>query len=150
MSTPVPKIVEFTVPIDEDHEGQMFILWPCGEVALHGFVKGRFDLDPDDRNAWDGRCYVSQELDDRVGQPSVVMALQSWELNLKDPRRWETNSHQMSLLAHECFHAAEWMLKQTGYVSPAIKLGEEWAFWEDAAFLLQRIMRRALEGMLKD
>ena len=150
VSAPVPNIVEFAVPIDEDHEGQVLILWPCDGGALHRFVKERFDLDPGDRNAWEGKCYVSQELDDKVGRPSVVMALQSWELNLKDPRHWETNSHQLSLLAHECFHVAEWMLKQTGYVKPAIKPGEQWEAWEDAAFLLQRIMRRALEGMLKD
>lgn len=150
MSAPVPNIVKFTVHIDEDHEGQVFILWPCDGAALHRFVTEQFALDPGDRNAWDGKCYVSQELDDRVGRPSVVMALQSWELNLKNPRLWETNSHHLSLLAHECFHAAEWMLKQTGYVTPVIKPGEQWEAWEDAAFLLQRIMRRALEGMLKN
>ena len=150
MSALVPNVVKFTVPIDEGHEGQTFILWPCDGEALRRFVKEQFDLDPGDRNAWDGKCYVSQGLDDRVGQPSVVMALQSWELNLKDPRHWESNAHQLSPLAHECFHAAEWMLKQTGYVTPVIKPGEQWEACEDAAFLLQRITRRALEGMLKD
>jgi hypothetical protein len=146
----VPNIVPFTVPIAGNHQGQVFMLWPCDGTALHRFVKERFDLDPGDRNAWDGKCYFSQELDDRVGQPSVVMALQNWELNLKDPRRWETNSHQLSLLAHECFHAAEWMLKQTGNLAPVIKPDGQWEAWEDAAYLLQRIMRRALDGMLKD
>ena len=150
MSEPALTILEFAVPIDEDHEGQMFVLWPCDGVSLHRFVKEKFDLDPGDRNAWDGKCYSSQELDERVGRPSVVMALKSWELNLKDSRHWETNSHQLSLLAHECFHAAEWMLKQTGYVAPVIKPGEQWEAWEDAAYLLQRIMRRALEALLKD
>jgi len=42
------------------------------------------------------------------------------------------------------------MLKQTGYVPPAIKPGEQWEAWEDAAYLLQRIMRRVMEGMLKE
>jgi hypothetical protein len=142
-------VVEFTLPINEEHEGRMFVLWPCDGAALYRFVKEKFDLDPGDRNAWDGKCYSSQELDERVGQPSVVMALQSCELNLQNPRHWETNSHQLSLLAHECFHAAEWMLKQTGTVAPVIKPGEQWESWEDAAYLLQRIMRRALEGMLQ-
>jgi hypothetical protein len=150
MTEPVLYNREFTVPIEKEREGRIFVLWPCDGAALHRFVKERFDLDPGDRNAWDGKCYSSQELDERVGQPAVAMAFQSWELNLTDPQHWETNSHQLSLLAHECFHAAEWMLKQTGKVAPVIKPGEQWEAWEDAAYLLQRIMRRALESMLQD
>lgn len=42
------------------------------------------------------------------------------------------------------------MLKQTAFAAPLIKVGEQWAALEDAALLLQRIMRRALEGMVKD
>lgn len=148
MSDPDLNIHDFTVPIDGDHEGMVFVLWPCDGVVLRQFVMKRFALDPGDRNAWEGKCYSSQELDDKIGRPSVVMAFQNWNLNVKDPRHWESNSHKLSLLAHECFHAAEWMLKQTGSVPPVIKSGDEWEAWEDAAYLLQRIMRRALEGML--
>jgi len=147
---PVPNIIEFDVPIDGEHEGRIYLLWPCNWAALHRFVKEKFDLDPGDRDTWDGKCYFSQELDERLGRPSVVMALKSWELNQKEPQLRETNSYQLSLLAHECFHAAEWMLKQTSYVAPAIMPGEQWEAWEDAAYLLQRIMRRALEVLLNE
>jgi hypothetical protein len=142
------KIHEFNVPIDENHEGMVVVLWPCDAVLLHHYVKKRFGLDPGDRDAWDGKCYSSQELDDKIGRPSAVVALRNWDLNLKDPQHWETNAHKLSLLAHECFHAAEWMLKLIGSVPPVLKPGDEWEAWEDAAYLLARIMRRALEGML--
>lgn len=142
------KIHEFNVPIDENHEGKVVVLWPCDGVLLQDYVKERFGLDPGDRYAWDGKCYFSQELDDNVGRPSVVVALRYWDLNLKDPPHWESNAHKLSVLAHECFHAAEWMLKQTGSVPPVLKLGDKWEAWEDAAYLLQRIMGRALDRML--
>ncbi|MEZ5329859.1 MAG: hypothetical protein R3F19_32830 [Verrucomicrobiales bacterium] len=144
-----PKIHEFTVPIDENHEGMMVVLWPCDGIVLQQYVKERFGLDPGDRDSWDGRCYSSQALDDKAGHPFVVMALRNWDLNLKDPPYRESNADKLSLLAHECFHAAEWMLKQTGFAPPVIEAGDEWEAWEDAAYLLQRIMRRTLEGMLE-
>ena len=144
------KTHEFNVPIDENVEGTVVVLWPCNAEMLHGYVMKRFGLDPGDRNAWDGKCYFSQELDDRVGRPFIVLALQNWNLNLKAPSHRKTHSDKLALLAHECFHAAEWMLKQSGSLVPTMKPGGEWKAWEDAAYLLQRIMRRALEGMLAD
>lgn len=142
------NVHEFTVPIDANSVGTVVVLWPCDGQALHRYVMERFGLDSGDRNTWDGKCYFSQELNDKLGQPSVVIALRIWELNLKNPVHWESNSHLLALLAHECFHAAEWMLRQTDAVLPAVKGDGEWEAWEDAAYLLQRIMRRSLEGML--
>ncbi|HEY5812064.1 MAG TPA: hypothetical protein VIT23_05380, partial [Terrimicrobiaceae bacterium] len=106
------KTYQFTVPIDENHEGMVVVLWPCDGMVLQQYVTQRFGLDPGDRNTWDAKCYFSQELDDKVGRPSVLMALRNWSLNLKDPPHRESNADRLSLLAHECFHAAEWMLKQ--------------------------------------
>jgi hypothetical protein len=136
------------VPIDGRVEGTVVVLWPCDAEQLHGYLTKRFGLDPGDRNTWNGKCYFSQELDDKVDRPFVVMALRNWNLNLKNPPHRESNSEKLSLLAHECFHAAEWMLKQSGALPPAMKPGGELEAWEDAAYLLQGIMRRALEGML--
>jgi hypothetical protein len=144
------KTHEFNVPIDEDAEGAVVILWPCDAEVLRGYVMKRFGLDPGDRNTWEGKCYFSQELDERVGRPFVVLALKSWNLNLLTPTHRESHSDKLALLAHECFHAAEWMLKQSGYLVPTMKPGGEWESWEDAAYLLQRIMRRALGELLKN
>ena len=144
------KIHQFNVPIDDygKHEGMVVVLWPCDGVLLQDYVKKRFGLDPGDRDTWPGICCTSRELDDNIGRPSAVVALRNWNLNLKDPSRWESNAYVLSVLAHECFHAAEWMLKQTGSVPPVLQLGDKWEAWENAAYLLERIMRRALEGML--
>jgi hypothetical protein len=143
-----PNIYEFTVPIDAESEGTVIVLWPCDAQALRRYIMDRFGLDSGASDTWDGKCYFSQDLDLKLGRPSVVMALRIWDLNLRNPAHWESNSHLLALLAHECFHAAEWMLKQTGIVPPATKGVGEWDVWEDAAYLLQRIMRRSLEGML--
>ncbi len=143
-----PNVHEFTVPIDANSEGMVVVLWPCGGQALHRYVMERFGLDSGDGNTWDGKCYFSRELNQKLGQPSVVIALRIWELNLENPAHWESNSHLLALLAHECFHAAEWMLRQSDATPPAMKTDGEWEAWEDAAYLLQRIMRRSLEGML--
>jgi len=146
MST--PRVHEFTVPIREGSEGTVIVLWPCDGQALRRYVMERFSLDPGDRNTWEGKCYFSPDLDLKLGHPSAVMALRIWDLDLKNPARWESSSHLLSLLAHESFHVAEWMLRRTEVVRPIAKTSGEWEVWEDAAYLLQRIMRRSLEGML--
>jgi hypothetical protein len=141
-------IHEFTVPIHENSEGTVIVLWPCGGQALRRYVMERFGLDPGERDTWDGKCYFSPDLDLKLGRPSAVIAMRIWGLNLKNPAHWESNSHLLSLLAHECFHAAEWMLRRTDAVRPTAKGSGDWEAWEDAAYLLQRIMRRSLERML--
>lgn len=143
-----PNVHEFTVPIDDHSEGKVIILWPCDGASLRRYVKERFELDSGESDTWSGKCYLSQDLDDRLGQPSAVMALRIWDLDVKNPTHWESNSHLLSLLAHECFHVAEWMLKQTDASPPVMTGDDEWEAWEDAAYLLQRLMRRSLEGML--
>jgi hypothetical protein len=142
------KTHEFNVPINENAEGAVVVLWPCDAEVLHGYVMKRFGLNPGDRNTWEGKCYFSQELDDKVGRPFVVVALKNWNLNLNASSYRESSSFELAVLAHECFHAAEWMLKQSGSQVPTMKPGCEWESWEDAAYLLQRIMKRALEAML--
>src|SRR5262245_46388386 len=140
-----PNIFEFDVPIHIDGgKGHVHVLWPCDASQLQRFLRERFDVDGPHRDSWEGLCVSSPELDAKAGRPTAWSPL----------RTWEANADKFALLAHECFHAAEWMLKQTGHWPP-----EDWMelppqggpreAWEDAAYLLQWIMRRVLVGILK-
>lgn len=135
---------EFDVPIHADGgEGHVHVLWPCDASQIQHFLRERYDLDGPERDTWNGVCVSSPELDAKTGCPTVVIAL----------RTWTNNPDKFALLAHECFHAAEWMLKQTGYQPPTnwMDLPSEGGprnAWEDAAYLLQWIMRRVLDGIM--
>jgi hypothetical protein len=136
---------EFDVPIHADGgTGRVHVLLPCDASQIEQFVKKTYGLEENLRDSWKGICVFSPELDAKVGRPTVVIALRSWE----------TGADNYAVLAHECFHAAEWMLKQTGYQPPADWLefpveGGPRAAWEDAAYLLQWIMKRVLEKILE-
>lgn len=132
---------EFDVPIHADGgTGHVHVLFPCDASIVQQFLKKRFNLDEPLRDGWEGLCVFSPELDAKAGCPTVLIAL----------RTWEASSSEFSVLAHECFHAAEWMLKQTGHAPPVdwMKLPPEGgprAVLEDAAYLLQWIIRRVLD-----
>jgi len=143
------NIQEFLVPINDTNKGKVFVLWPCSGLEVREFILKNFEFDVGERDAWEGICYSSQEFDDKIGQPSTVIAIRNWDLNLRDdPERGA--SHHLSVLAHESFHAAEWMIKQTGGVHTIGQASENWDCSEDIAHLLQRIMRRALNCMMND
>lgn len=135
---------EFNVPIHTDGgEGLVHVLWPCDALQIHEFLRKRYDLDGPERDSWEGICVSCPELDAKVGRPTALIAL----------RTWKANADRIALLAHECFHAAEWMLKQTGHKPPINWMdlpteGGPRNAWEDAAYLLQRIMRRVLDGIM--
>jgi hypothetical protein len=140
------NIVEFDVPIHFDGgSGRVHVLWPCDASQIHCFLKEKFDLDGPERDSWEGVCISFPELDAKAGRPTVLIALKTWE----------ANADKLALLAHECFHAAEWLLKQTGHKPPADWMelpsgrGPREA-WEDAAYLLQWIMRRVLVEIMKE
>lgn len=77
--------------------------------------------------------------------PAVVMGLALWGPNPADPRR--ATSHQVAVLAHECFHVAELLLLKVGLWTPKNYGTDAQVVWEDAAYLLQCVMRRALEAL---
>jgi hypothetical protein len=137
--------IEFDVPIHaEGGTGYVHVLWPCDASQIREFLKERYDLDGPERDSWEGISISFPELDLKVGYPTALIAL----------RTWEPTAGNIAVLAHECFHAAEWMLKQTGHKPPENWMG--WPpkggpreTWEDAAYLLQWIMKRALNGILK-
>jgi hypothetical protein len=135
---------EFDVPIHTDGgEGLVHVLWPCDASQIHQFLKKHYDLAGPERDSWVGICVSCPELDAKVGRPTALIAL----------RTWNANSDELAVLAHECFHAAEWMLKQTGHMPPINWMdlppeGGPRNAWEDAAYLLQRIMRRVLDGIM--
>lgn len=137
---------EFDVPIHANGgKGLVHVLWPCGAPQIQHFLRERYNLDGPERDTWNGICVSSPELDARVGRPAALIAL----------RAWEANANGFALLAHECFHAAEWMLKQAGHKPPASWMdlppnGGPRNAWEDAAHLLQWIMRRALDGIMNE
>ncbi|WP_133796607.1 hypothetical protein [Prosthecobacter fusiformis] len=137
---------EFAVPIHIDGgTGHVHVFWSCDASQIQRFLKERYDLIGPDRDSWEGVCIAFPELDEKAGCPTALIAL----------RMWEANAEKFALLAHECFHAAEWMLKQSGYKPPTDWMdlppeGGPRQAWEDAAYLLQWIMRRSLEGILND
>ena len=137
---------EFDVPIHIDGgTGRVHVLCPCDASQIQRFLKERYNLDGYERDSWDGVCISFSDLDAKAGRPTAMIALRTWEANADDLAR----------LAHECFHAAEWMLKQTGHKPPAdwmelpLTGGPKMA-WEDAAYLLQWIMRRVLAGIFQE
>lgn len=139
------NIFEFDVPVPTGATGHVCVLWPCDASQIQQFLKERFGLDGPDRDAWEGVCITLPELDARAGCPTAVIAL----------RTWKANADKFAVLAHECFHAAEWLLKQTGHKPPADWMelppgGGPRSAWEDAAYLLQWILRRVLVGVLKE
>lgn len=130
------QVCDFTVPVHhEGGEGCIYVIWPCSALELSQFMRDKFAFDSGERDTWEGKCVMDHQVDAKHGCPTVVIAL----------RRWELNAENLALLAHECFHAAEWMLKQSGHTAPVAIPGEPWEAWEDMAYLLQHIMRRALE-----
>lgn len=136
---------EFDVPIHADGSiGQVHLMYPCDASKIEQFLREKYSLDTTLRDSWEGICVFSPELDAKAGRPTVQIAL----------RTWEPTAEKFAVLAHECFHAAEWMLKQTGHEPPSDWLehppeGGPRAAWEDAAYLLQWIMRRVLAEILK-
>jgi hypothetical protein len=135
----------FDVPIHADGDtGHVHVFLGCDASVIQQFLKKTFDLDTPIRDSWEGLCINSPEIDEKAGCPTVLIGLRTWKMN----------ADNLALLAHECFHAAEWMLKQTGNKPPADWMelpveGGPRAAWEDAAYLLQWIMRRVLAGNLK-
>ena len=123
----------------------MHVFWPCDASKIQGFLKEKFDLNGPESDIWEGVCVSFLELDAKTGCPTALIAL----------RTWKANADKFALLAHECFHAAEWMLKQTGHKPPTNWMdlppeGGPKEAWEDAAYLPQRIMRRVLVGILNE
>jgi hypothetical protein len=134
------EVYNFTVPVHhEGGEARVYILTPCSALELHRFMMDEFAFDPGDRNTWEGKCVTHAKVDAKYGCPTAIIAL----------RQWQLNSETVALLAHECFHAAEWMLRQSGHKAPMAVSAEPWEAWEDMAYLLQRIMRRALDELLR-
>lgn len=139
-----PLHFEFNVSIHIDGgEGLVHVLWPCDASQIHQFLKKHYDLAGPERYSWEGISVSCPELDAKTGRPTALIAL----------RTWDASADKFALLAHECFHAAEWMLKQTGHKPPINWMdlppeGGPKNAWEDAAYLLQRIMRRVLDGIM--
>ena len=138
------NIFEFDVPIHADGgHGHVHVLLPCNASELEQFLKKIYSIDTTFGNGWSGICVFSQELDEKAGRPTAVIALSAWE----------SKPEAFAVLAHECFHAAEWLLKQGGHRPPSDwmelpQTGGPRVVWEDAAYLLQWIMRRVLVKIL--
>ena len=112
-------------------------MWPCDAEVLYKFVMEKFGDDPGESDRWDGTCFFSEKIDAKSGMPTAIIALRTWDA---------TSVNDMAVLAHECFHAAEWVLNQLGLSAPPKLLRYE--PWEDMAYLLEWIMQRALAGLL--
>lgn len=131
------QVLDFNVPVYDGLDAKIYILWHCSAPELRRFMLDQFAVDPGERDAWSGKCLTDSKVDRKHHCPTAIIAL----------RRWGADPDSIALLAHECFHAAEWILKQSGCVSPPPTGDGRWEAWEDMAYLLQRIVRRALEGI---
>jgi len=126
---------DFTLTIHHSGaEGHVYLLWPCDAEVLRQFVLERFDDDSGQRDTWSGKCFFSEKIDAKNGMPAAIIAL----------REWEVNPEKIALLAHECLHAAQWMLTQL-----APKQDGQFDEWEDSAYLLQGILKRALARLMQ-
>jgi hypothetical protein len=129
------QVYDFTVPITFDKgQARIFLLFPCSALALREFMMNECSVNSADGDAWEGKCMTCSEMGEKYGCPTAVIALRKWEPSAKD----------IAVLAHECFHAAEWILNQAGLEAPLNSPGEPWKAWEDMAYLLEWIMRRAI------
>lgn len=116
---------------DEAWKQNVYLLWNVrGDAALQKFIKKRFKLDYEPgKDTWDGRCL--QVLTKDNGR-AMVIALKKWE----GTPRWH------STLSHECFHAAEWILRIRDV--PHCE-----ATSEVYAYLTESLIRRCLERLPK-
>ena len=135
-----PSIHDFTLRVHVSSEdlGRIYLLWPCDAEALCGFVMARFGDDSGESDLWNGKCFFSEKIDAKSGMPTAIIALRAWDA---------TSVEDIAVLGHECFHAAEWMLNQLGQCPPP--KGDRFKPWEDMAYLLEWIMKRALARLLQ-
>ena len=128
------SIRDFTLTVHTSGaEGRIYLLWPCDAETLYRFVMATFDDDSGEGDAWNGKCFFSEKIDAKSGLPTAIIALRAWDAN---------NAGNIAVLAHECFHASEWILHQIRESAPP--KGEQVNPWEDMAYLLELIMKRAL------
>lgn len=132
------QVCAFTVPIHcEGGAARVYVLWPCSALELGQFMMREFAFDSGERDSWEGKCVTDPQVDAKHGCPTAVIAL----------RKWELTAANISWLAHECFHAAEWILMQSGHRASVVSPSEQWEAGEDMAYLLQRIVCGAIERL---
>jgi hypothetical protein len=129
MSKPKPLKVRRKMRVhgfyDECWKANVWLIWPCDQAALNAYAATHFhgDLQGDD-DEWYGKC-LKTDTTDRAGTIQVIVL-----------RNFEMTPECISTLAHECFHAAEYILE--GKVAHSNDTSEVFAYLTDS------IMRRCL------
>ena len=110
---------------EETYRENFGLIWPVNDRRIVAFVKNRFSIDYARKDDEFGASVV--EVRTTKGHHQVI-CLREWDRI--DPR-------DVSMLAHECFHAAEHILSKRG-----IALGDFTT--EPYAYMVESIMRRCL------
>lgn len=132
MKCPENKIVEFEKGVkeawfwDECYRANIHILWPATPIILERFMKKRFNTDYKDELPFSGRTIEVE--DEKMTSGGQVIALSHWE----NTPIW------IAVLAHEVYHATNWILWRRGL--KCVPESEE-AF----CYLFESIFRRSLE-----
>lgn len=116
---------------EECYRADIYLLWPATPEQLSKFVRKKTgDADYDNTAEFGGRCV--EHVDGKNGQ-MLFIALRNWK------RR---DNYDLATLAHECFHATEYILRHRGFEFTE-------ATSETFAYLFDSIFRRSLEKLLK-
>lgn len=109
-------------------DADVWILFPCDERALVGFVKRKFKqtLEPDDKPGFLGR-FVCVE-DGQGNQQGHVIALS----------KWKNTPACIAVLVHECFHVTHNILTDRG-----VQLNDDTS--EVFAYLLDSLVSRSMK-----
>lgn len=115
---------------EECYQVNIYLLWPAKVQQLERYVQENLDENYRDTDDFVGRCV--ENISSENGQ-TIVIALEQFKRN---------NIQNLTTLAHECFHAAEYILHHRGIFHSA-------ATSEAYAYLSDSIFRRCLEKLLK-
>lgn len=125
----IPAQVKKTQPTgtfyDETYGVTVKIFCPASNDTIRKYLKEHYNTDENDDSPFSGKCV---EIDSDDGHCESLIFLKEWELS----------PFWVSVLAHECFHATEQILRARD-IKHSEKTSEAWAYLHDS------IIRRSMK-----
>ena len=116
-------------PLESWHS-QAFVVWSCDSDQLSEWIEERWGVHWSKHDGWRGLFIPSNEIDEVEGKPTFILALRQWSGSIQD----------VALLAHECYHATQYLHK--------LLADSEWhGVEEDAARLMERLIVGCLDAL---
>ena len=114
---------------DEVWKANVWLVWPAKNAQIVKIIRRDLGMkwEPPDADTWAGKCLLIEPK--RRGSVQMIVL-----------RGWSLSPESISTLAHECFHAAEYIL--SGKVEHCDATSECFAYLTDS------IMRRCLRLLM--